>query len=178
MKPRTTGAGAAKELAQADVRRPLRRAAIAAAVAVLIGIGLWLSPAERPPVRSPAPPAAAAPALPAPSVRDLPQEGVTTVHTGGAQAPAPVEAAPATPPAVPEPVVLVSKPTGPVLQLGVFGAQENAERLRDELIRNGFPARLESRVVLGPFPDRSAAEAVQAALQRAGQGAGIVVNKP
>lgn len=98
-----------------------------------------------------------------------------TVQAGAVQAPPQADSAPADAPVAPEPIVLVSKPSGPVLQLGVFGAQDNAERLRDELARKGFPARVESRVVLGPFPDRAAAEAAQAELKRAGQGGGIVV---
>jgi DedD protein len=182
MKRRPAASGTVKDPAQAGVRRPLRRASIAAGVALLIAAGLWLVPAERPaavqgtPIAAPTP--AAAPLAsppPASPVQDLPQDAVATVQAGAAQPQLSADAASADKPALPEPVVLVSKPAGPVLQLGVFGAQDNAERLREELARQGFPARVESRVVLGPFPDRAAAEAAQAALKRAGQGGGIVV---
>lgn len=155
-------------------RIPLRRALIAAALAVVLGGVLWLSgaaespPAPSPAVQQPAP----APALPAVAVSDLPPTEVVTLQP---DAPAPGEptAQPAVPTALPQ--AIVEAPSGHVLQLGVFGAQANAERLRDELARGGFPARIESRVVLGPYPDRAAAEAAQAALKRAGQGGGIVV---
>lgn len=174
----------AKDRTHGAAHRPLRRAAIAAAAAVLIAAGLWLMPATPPAVvqRPPTAPTISTPP-PSPAADEPPQHSapppkpqeVVSVPVGAAPAPASSEPLPAVQPSIPEPVVLVPKPSGPVLQLGVFGAQDNAERLRAELARLGFPARIESRVVLGPFPDRAAAEAAQAALKRAGQPTGMVV---
>jgi DedD protein len=64
---------------------------------------------------------------------------------------------------------------GYLVQLGVFGSQENAEALRARLASIGMPARLESRVVVGPFPDKAAARAAQARLREAGHSEGVIV---
>lgn len=64
---------------------------------------------------------------------------------------------------------------GYLVQLGVFASLENAEGLRARLEGLGIPARLESRVVVGPFPDQAAARAAQARLREAGQNAGLIV---
>jgi len=45
------------------------------------------------------------------------------------------------------------------VQLGAFVDIEKAENLRRELARKGYPAYLQSRVVLGPFHDQKAAQA-------------------
>lgn len=63
-----------------------------------------------------------------------------------------------------------------LVQLGVFVSPENAEALRAKLEGMGIPARLESRVVLGPFPDQAAARAAQTRLREAGQNAGLIVS--
>lgn len=61
-----------------------------------------------------------------------------------------------------------SPPPGPgfMVQLGVFTDSANAESLRRELARKGYPAHLQSRVVLGPFPNRQAALAAQEKVRR------------
>jgi DedD protein len=64
---------------------------------------------------------------------------------------------------------------GYVIQLGVFASLENAEALRARLEGLGIPARLESRVVVGPFPDQAAARAAQVRLRDAGQEVGLIV---
>jgi DedD protein len=64
---------------------------------------------------------------------------------------------------------------GYLVQLGVFASLENAEALRARLEGLGIPARLESRVIVGPFPDQAAARAAQARLREAGQNAGLIV---
>jgi cell division protein FtsN len=64
---------------------------------------------------------------------------------------------------------------GYFVQLGVFASLENAEALRARLEGLGIPARLESRVVVGPFPDQAAARAAQARLRDAGQEGGLIV---
>lgn len=64
---------------------------------------------------------------------------------------------------------------GYVVQLGVFGDPDNAAMLGRELAAQGYPAHLQSRVVLGPFPDRQAAKAAAERLRRERKLEGIVV---
>lgn len=95
-----------------------------------------------------------------------------------AQAPAaasPVAAAtPAsTTPASPAPAAAL--PDGYLVQLGVFGAMENAEALRASIAALGLPVRIEGRVVVGPFRDKAAADAAQGRLRREGGAVGFVV---
>lgn len=152
---------ALREEGSARTARPLRRAALAGVAALLIGALLWLAGGDE---EAPAPAAVEVPvAVPA-----------------APPAPAPVVETPALPPlevheVVEVPVALAGGAGAHVLQLGVFGARENAERLQARLRSAGFEARLETRVVLGPFAERSEAEAQQAALRAAGEGVGIVV---
>lgn len=141
---------------------------------------------------SSAPPAVAAgpdapppadPASPLPAVADsspLPADppadaAAAPPATPEASAPPTVAASPAVaedpPPAAPEtasPQRAGSPPPGPgfMVQLGVFTDGDNAESLRRELARNGYPAHLQSRVVLGPFPDRKSALAAQEKVRR------------
>ncbi|NMG28687.1 hypothetical protein GO615_07155 [Aromatoleum evansii] len=42
----------------------------------------------------------------------------------------------------------------------------NAESMRRELERKGYPAHLQARVVLGPYPDRESAIAAQEKVRR------------
>ena len=62
-----------------------------------------------------------------------------------------------------------------LLQLGVFSTPENAQALYEDLRQRGIPARLETRVVAGPFADKAAAEAARRKLLSAGLSKGIVV---
>lgn len=64
---------------------------------------------------------------------------------------------------------------GFLVQLGVFGVPGNAESLYAELQRLGVPARLETRVVAGPFANRKAADEASERLVRAGVAKGMVV---
>ena len=85
-----------------------------------------------------------------------------------------------TPPAkrarpTPEAAQLAATKGGYLLQLGVFGVSGNAEAMYAELQRQGVPARLETRVVAGPFPNRKSAEEARERLARAGLVKGIVV---
>lgn len=61
------------------------------------------------------------------------------------------------------------------IQLGVFGDPANAALLQSELAGRGLPAQVQSRVVLGPYRDRAAAERARAALRKAGGDAGILL---
>ncbi len=64
---------------------------------------------------------------------------------------------------------------GYIVQLGVFGDPDNAAILSRELAARGYPAHLQSRVVLGPFPDRQAAKAAAERLRGERKLEGIVV---
>lgn len=61
------------------------------------------------------------------------------------------------------------------IQLGVFADPANALALQQRLAGNGLPAGVQSRVVLGPFPDQQTARKAQAALRAAGIEEGMLV---
>lgn len=65
---------------------------------------------------------------------------------------------------------------GYLVQLGVFAAPDNALRIYLQATAAGQPAHIQSRVVLGPFADRDAAERARKRLQAAGAGAGVLVS--
>lgn len=69
------------------------------------------------------------------------------------------------------------RPGGPGyrIQLGVFGDAGNALKLYEQVAVQGFEAQIQSRVVVGPFADRAAAEKARQTLRRAGLGAGVLV---
>ena len=69
------------------------------------------------------------------------------------------------------------RPGGPGyrIQLGVFGDSTNALKLHQRLAAEGYPAHIQSRVVVGPFADRAAAEKARPALRQAGLGGGVLV---
>lgn len=124
---------------------------------------------------------------------------------GSVSAPPSVQAPPASPPmadagAVPSPAVapapapaLGDKPEARVdgvlipaaalaaggagyrVQLGVFADAGNALKLYEQLAAEGYPASIQSRVVIGPFADRAAAEKARQDLRRAGVGQGVLV---
>jgi DedD protein len=125
----------------------------------------------------PEPEMSSAPVLAPPGQRqpDAPEplRGAPRLVLGGEPA-APLAPRPAHPPAPAEPPP-VAAGHGYLVQVGVFGSTENAEALRNRLAGLGIPARLESRVVVGPFPDKAAARAAQARLQEAGQSPGLIV---
>lgn len=64
---------------------------------------------------------------------------------------------------------------GYLVQLGVFADPANALKLYEQAAAVGQPARIQSRVVLGPFADRPAAERARKALQAAGARPGVVI---
>jgi DedD protein len=128
---------------------------------------------EAPPPVAPAGPLPAV-AEPSPLPADPPADA-TAASPATPPAPLPAAAsaavAEAPPPAAPEtasPQRAGGPPPGPgfMVQLGVFTDGDNAESLRRELARNGYPAHLQSRVVLGPFPDRKSALAAQEKVRR------------
>lgn len=107
--------------------------------------------------------AAAAPSCPAPASAAPP----STQPAASAQ----------TPDGILLPRAAVS-PIGPgyLVQLGVFAAPDNALRIYLQATAAGQPAHIQSRVVLGPFADRDAAERARKRLQAAGAGAGVLVS--
>ncbi|GHT96401.1 hypothetical protein FACS1894116_13470 [Betaproteobacteria bacterium] len=115
------------------------------------------------------------------------ESAVTEVVTLPPPAPA-AEAVAAAPEATAEaavaetpPEAAVEAPPKPVLadgymvQLGVFGAMDNAETLRKNVAARNLPVRIESRVVVGPFNDKAEAEAMREQLRRESVAEGIVV---
>jgi len=183
----------------------LRRAAAALAAAVALGIAALLlgtrvestagDGGERrfgpDPIAASAPrvaevagdvksPAAAEGAASTPSVRPLAVEGASAGP--GAAAPAAADtladagSVPLAPPGVllPEAAVAASAP-GHRVQLGVFGDAANAVTVYERALAAGYEARIQSRVVVGPFADKAAAERAQRKLREAGLGAGVIV---
>lgn len=82
--------------------------------------------------------------------------------------PAPVKASPAKP--VPR--------SGYLVQLGVFSTADNAQALHEKVAAMGIESHIESRVVVGPFKDRAAADAAREKLRKSGLGKGLVVRNP
>lgn len=65
--------------------------------------------------------------------------------------------------------------SGYLVQLGVFAAPDNALRIYQQAAAAGQPAHIQSRVVLGPFVDREAAERARKRLQAAGARPGVLI---
>lgn len=138
-------------------------------------------------VAEPAPEESAAPEIAAQGQRQADAPPPTAANADALEAGAkarPVEARAAAPePDAVEPPVRADKPAaqlqaaqgGFLVQLGVFGVGSNAASLHAELERLGVPARLETRVVAGPFATRKAADEASEKLVRAGLVKGMVV---
>lgn len=108
-----------------------------------------------PPVASPAPPPVIAPVRP-PEPR-----------------PAPLPPAPATAPAAASVVVPEAAGAGPTLQVGAYSNEASAARVAASLLQQGLPAYTEkvnnmTRVRVGPFPNRAAADKAAAQLKAMG----------
>lgn len=171
-------------------RRALRRAGLALAGAVVLGV-LLLAYGERQP--RPSAVASALPVAPDPErvqtpvadTKVVPDEtsGLGAVVERLVDSPAQVQADASTAIAPAVPVAGVLLPLAAVqpggegiyLQLGVFGDVSNALAVYERLAEAGMEARIQSRVVVGPFADRRAAERAQAALRKAGEPEGILV---
>lgn len=59
-------------------------------------------------------------------------------------------------------------PKGPHLQAGIFAQPANAEEFRRKLVAEGYPAYVEFRVQIGPYPNRREAERVRDKLKTQG----------
>lgn len=180
-----------------------RAAAAAAAAVIAVVLGLAASEERASaitPAAAPEPPAVAVPqavpeAMPAavaaagsiaapaaamPPAQSAPPQSAAALPAGPA-APADARLA-AGPGGVPEPDrgagVWLPRAAGTggrgyLVQLGVFTDPANALELYERAAAAGQPAHIQSRVVLGPFPDRAAAERARKAHQALG--AGVVV---
>lgn len=178
----------------ADRRRALMRGGAAVALALVLMVLVLIQDQAPPPpralVQAPGATPSAVP-VPAPAQDALPVQDATPAVIVEAPAPAPAPAqamdlAPLAPVQMvdaqasqavsvdtrPAPVVL---PDGYMVQLGVFGAMQNAEALQADVSRRGLPVRIEGRVVVGPFASKQEAEAAQARLKRDGVASGIVI---
>ncbi len=85
------------------------------------------------------------------------------------------------PPSPPKAAVAASKPvprSGYLVQLGVFSTTDNAQALYEKVAKMGIESHIESRVVVGPFKDRAAADAAREKLRKSGLGKGLVVRNP
>ena len=108
------------------------------------------------------------------------QAGATALSAAAAlpetiESPVPATPSGAPAPAAP-PVSASALARGFVVQLGVFSDAANADALSRELSAQGYPAHLQSRVVLGPFADRQAAKAAEERLRRERRLEGIIVS--
>lgn len=76
--------------------------------------------------------------------------------------------------------IVVSEPANGsyAIQAGVFTEFANADALSRKLAGWGYPVKLQQRVVSGPFPDRQAAEALQARLRQERGIESIIVDMP
>lgn len=176
----------------ADRRRALMRGGAAVALALVLMVLVLIQDQAPPPpralVQAPGATPSAVP-VPAPAQDALPVQDATPAVIVEAPAPAPVQTMDLAPPAPvqmvdaqasqvvsadtrPAPAVL---PDGYMVQLGVFGAMQNAEALQADVSRRGLPVRIEGRVVVGPFASKQEAEAAQARLKRDGVASGIVI---
>ncbi|MFN3986172.1 MAG: SPOR domain-containing protein [Rhodocyclaceae bacterium] len=71
--------------------------------------------------------------------------------------------------------IVAGEAGGFLVQVGVFSDPANAESLRRQLATAGYKPQLHARVVLGPYPDKAAAERVAAQLRAERGIAGVVV---
>jgi DedD protein len=85
------------------------------------------------------------------------------------------EAPPPLAPVIPQsPPVLDRLLSGYTLQAGVFVDPRRAEDVYDKLTREGIPATLETRVLVGPFKNRKEAESARAKMKAMGIDALVV----
>jgi len=123
--------------------------------------------------------------VPAPSnaepVAPRPDAGSVRRSSPNGSAPAPAPSKPAAPPSRPAPAAPASGDWA--VQVGSFSQSDNAERLKDKLVADGFEAYT-SRVVtdagtmhrvrVGPVPAREDADGLLTRLARAGQKGRVV----
>jgi DedD protein len=200
-----TSADYAAILEPGRVRRArLVRAGLASLLIVVLGLGLLaidedgdepdaqprrssvaMVGAEAAAALAPAPPIAgdtnAAVAQASEPVVPATAPALTATDPAGHEAESAPQAAPVPAPAIaPAPLGVASAERPPpgrgfMVQLGVFGAPENADRLRDELAAQGFSAHVQSRVVVGPFADRKSADLARARLHDERKLDGLIV---
>ncbi|WP_018151057.1 SPOR domain-containing protein [Leeia oryzae] len=118
-------------------------------------------------------PATATPVIikPQPAVKPAGPLAQPTAAPASPPATKPTATAPATPQTVPAtkaPALQGSVIQSYTVQAGVFGQYDNAAMLYQKLRDQGIPAKLESRVIIGPFKDKAAAAAAVRELQALG----------
>ncbi|MDR1661827.1 MAG: SPOR domain-containing protein [Azoarcus sp.] len=181
-------------------RRALSRAGFAVAAAIiLLAVALWFedsgelaaTPAKIAPEMTAAQETANYPVYPIDAAADeiiVPVNDIVAVAAESASvSPAPDEKTSApeaalsvTPPAAELPAKAAHPPKplqgGYFIQLGVFDSMDNAKSLLNNIAAFGLPAHIQSRVVAGPFRNKSEAETAKRRLK--GFAEGIVLPPP
>ncbi len=123
---------------------------------------------EKAPVRTPAAGStAAAPARSAGARVDAPSASALSNNQAGAGSPAGT-GSPAVSASQRQPQVLPRLLSGISLQAGVFADPRRAEEVHARLLQEGIPATLETRVLVGPFSNRTEADAARAKMAAMG----------
>jgi DedD protein len=143
--------------------------------------------AEPPPSRGVAPAPAAPVADPKPAAT-APKPSTAAQPPAASKPAAPVQPVPAPAPAARESAQTPAPAaTRFVVQLGAFSSAESAKALAERARKTGVTPYVETintsagprtRVRVGPFPDREAADRVRAQLQLAGVESSVIVLKP
>lgn len=135
------------------------------------------APAQPPVAEAASSAATEAPGAPSVEAPPAPVATETPPPAAAAGADTVAEAAAPTAAPVPEPRRFPPPPPGNgyMVQLGVFTDTENAATLLLELAAAGHPAYLQSRVVLGPYPNKAAAQHAQEKIRRERKLDGMIV---
>lgn len=166
----------------AQTKPPIRKRLIAAVALIAIAIGALalVDQVRKRPVNDAAPhepsqglittPAPQSDALAGSDQRDLPAPPPPQIINNETLAIPPRAVAPAPTPAPDgQGGTIASAPAKLyVVQLGIFSSPVNAQTLQKQLQRAGIPARLETRVQLGPFKDKRDAEKALARAKKMG----------
>ncbi len=156
----------------APKRRARRRLILALALIALAVGSLGVFERFRQPERAPPAPHGPAQALIAPPPMAPAESSAGPEPAGPPPAPVVVNEADRAPASSDRPVPTVK--SSYVIQAGVFTSSANARALRDRLEKAGIRAKVETRVQLGPYQDRSEAEHALARLRELGVDAVLV----
>lgn len=137
--------------------------------------GVSTPPAEK---EETADPTATVLGVPAPAAKGKAEASGGRLVLAQSSARAARSSAPAARPAAPAastPAAAASSASGFMVQVGVFANHGNAEELRGKLTAAGIPTQVETRVQIGPFPDRKSALVAQQKLKALGLDGGLII---